>query len=120
MKNYQLWWNQEGDRHRPILMICYTNHALDQFLESCVEKCGLSDGVVRVGGQSRSDKMNNFKLASVKQMMRRNGRINRSILYQMKNERTTQMKLQSMLEFKIQTVQSVLNRIGLLRFNLET
>ena len=27
--NKHLWWNKPNDQHRPILMICYTNHALD-------------------------------------------------------------------------------------------
>ena len=36
----------------PVLCVCYTNHALDQFLESLV-KAGIED-VVRVGGHSKS------------------------------------------------------------------
>ena len=47
-------------------MVCYTNHALDQFLENCIEQCGLTDGVVRVGGQSKSENLEDFKLKNIK------------------------------------------------------
>ena len=44
----------------PILVICFTNHALDQFLEGILE---FNTRVIRVGGQSRSERLNkyNFK-----------------------------------------------------------
>ncbi|KAG9473955.1 hypothetical protein GDO78_004320 [Eleutherodactylus coqui] len=37
----------------PILVVCYTNHALDQFLEGIHQFLG--DGIVRVGGRSNSE-----------------------------------------------------------------
>lgn len=43
----------------PILVICYTNHALDQFLEGIME---YTDNIVRIGGQSKSEAMENFAL----------------------------------------------------------
>ena len=45
--NEQLW-NPRGE-HRPMLIVCYTNHALDQFLEGIVKFVG--SGIVRVGGR---------------------------------------------------------------------
>lgn len=40
----------------PILVVCYTNHALDQFLEGIIEICDLSGGeLVRVGGRSSTE-----------------------------------------------------------------
>ena len=40
----------------PILVVCFTNHALDQFLEGIIETCGLAAGeLVRVGSRSTSD-----------------------------------------------------------------
>jgi hypothetical protein len=53
-------------------MICYTNHALDQFLEFCVDQCKLTSGVVRVGGQSKSEKLFSFKLSNIKRRNRYN------------------------------------------------
>jgi hypothetical protein len=43
-----------------ILNICYTNHALDAFLED-LEAGGITD-IVRIGGKSKSDKMEKYQL----------------------------------------------------------
>lgn len=43
----------------PILIVCYTNHALDQFLEGMLK---FTQKIVRVGGQSRSEVMKNYNL----------------------------------------------------------
>jgi hypothetical protein len=43
-----------------ILNICYTNHALDAFLEDLLA-AGITD-IVRIGGKSQSDKMQNYQL----------------------------------------------------------
>ena len=47
-------WNPE--RNSPMLMVCYTNHALDQFLEKVLEFLP-SRKIIRVGGRSRSEKL---------------------------------------------------------------
>lgn len=44
---------------KPILVVCYTNHALDQFLEGLID---ITTKIVRVGGQSKSGKLKNFNL----------------------------------------------------------
>lgn len=43
----------------PILVVCYTNHALDQFLEG-IQECVIDDhkpSIVRVGGRCKSEKL---------------------------------------------------------------
>ena len=45
----------------PMLMVCYTNHALDQFLEKVLEFLP-SRKIIRVGGRSKSDKLENCNL----------------------------------------------------------
>ena len=51
----------------PILIMCFTNHALDQFLEGILdlheEK---TPNIVRVGGRSRSEKLQQYNLAAIK------------------------------------------------------
>ncbi|KAF9370074.1 hypothetical protein CPC16_003976, partial [Podila verticillata] len=44
----------------PILCICYTNHALDQFLEHLLDK-GIFD-IVRVGARSQSERLEQYNL----------------------------------------------------------
>ena len=52
LQNQQGW--RAGEK-KPILIVCYTNHALDQFLEGILEFH--EDGIVRVGGRSQSDEI---------------------------------------------------------------
>ncbi|KAF9106328.1 hypothetical protein BGX27_009209 [Mortierella sp. AM989] len=47
----------------PILCICYTNHALDQFLEHLLDS-GITD-IVRVGARSKSTRLEDFNLESL-------------------------------------------------------
>ena len=48
-------------RDTPMLMVCYTNHALDQFLEKVLEFLP-SRNIIRVGGRCKSDKLENCNL----------------------------------------------------------
>ncbi|KAM5135150.1 NFX1-type zinc finger-containing protein 1 [Mantella aurantiaca] len=57
-------WQLNGSR-RPILVVCYTNHALDQFLEG-IHKF-LRDGIVRVGGRSNSEVLKRFNVRELRQ-----------------------------------------------------
>ncbi|KAK2861853.1 hypothetical protein Q5P01_001386 [Channa striata] len=58
LTNQKLW--RGGDVPAPMLVVCYTNHALDQFLEG-IHKF-LRDGIVRVGGRSNSEILKRFNL----------------------------------------------------------
>ncbi|RZC38054.1 AAA 12, and/or ResIII domain containing protein [Asbolus verrucosus] len=58
IKNHHVWYNNS-----PILVISHKNHALDQFLEGLLP---FTQRIVRVGGQSKSDKLEEFKLANLK------------------------------------------------------
>ena len=50
-------WNQPNEV--PILVVCYTNHALDQFLEGIL-KC--TTNIIRIGAQSRNEMLEPFNL----------------------------------------------------------
>ncbi|KAJ8042128.1 NFX1-type zinc finger-containing protein 1 [Holothuria leucospilota] len=47
----------------PLLVVCYTNHALDQFLEGILDTT--HTGIVRIGGRSSSDKMKDLNINKV-------------------------------------------------------
>ena len=49
----------------PILVVCFTNHALDQFLEGILNFC--PDGIIRVGSRSSSELLENFNLKKVRE-----------------------------------------------------
>ncbi|XP_043397834.1 NFX1-type zinc finger-containing protein 1 [Chelonia mydas] len=61
LRNQSQWW---GDQ-RPFLVVCYTNHALDQFMEGILRF--QPSGVVRIGGRSRSDKVAVCSLRNLRQ-----------------------------------------------------
>ncbi|KAK4872927.1 hypothetical protein RN001_014956 [Aquatica leii] len=60
----------------PILIVCYTNHALDQFLE------GLKDTtveMVRIGGQSKNKNVEQFTLKEKRKLFKRSSIDNRAL-----------------------------------------
>ena len=63
-----------------ILCVCYTNHALDQFLEALLDK-GITD-IVRIGSRSRSDRMEQYNMRQlVKQQQGRLSRVEGRRMY---------------------------------------
>ena len=56
------------DASNPILIVCYTNHALDQFLEYIQDIVieGKFPRVIRVGGRARSERMKECSLQAVR------------------------------------------------------
>ena len=59
LKNRRFW---DPDRNSPMLMVCYTNHALDQFLEKVLDF--LPAGIIRVGSRSKNENLARFNLKS--------------------------------------------------------
>ena len=53
LENRRVW---DPERNSPMLMVCYTNHALDQFLEKVLEFLP-SRQIIRVGGRSKSENL---------------------------------------------------------------
>ncbi|KAJ7413081.1 NFX1-type zinc finger-containing protein 1 [Willisornis vidua] len=62
LTNEQVW--QSTLQKYPILIVCYTNHALDQFLEGI--HSFQKDGIVRVGGRSSSEILQQFTLKELR------------------------------------------------------
>ena len=54
-----------GRKHSPILVVCYTNHALDQFLEGILQ---ITESVTRVGGRGKSECLERFNLNARKKL----------------------------------------------------
>ena len=50
--------------NRPMLVVCYTNHALDQFLEGIQEFH--DQGIIRVGGRSKSESLEKYMMKNVR------------------------------------------------------
>ncbi|EDO30690.1 predicted protein, partial [Nematostella vectensis] len=56
--------HQAEVRHRPILVVCFTNHALDQFLEGIQEFH--PENIVRVGGRCKSEVLSKCNLKEIR------------------------------------------------------
>ncbi|XP_046965728.1 NFX1-type zinc finger-containing protein 1-like [Vanessa cardui] len=66
-----------------LLLVCFTNHALDQFLEGLIP---VTDSIVRIGGQSRNEALQQFNLSQLRNKSR-NGLSNAHRLFRkQKNE----------------------------------
>ena len=58
LENREQW---DADKVSPMLMVCYTNHAVDQFLEKVLEFLPKKD-IIRVGGRSKSELLKDCNL----------------------------------------------------------
>ena len=58
LENRNIW---DPQHNSPMLMVCYTNHALDQFLEKVLEFLP-SQEIIRVGTRSKSEKLESCNL----------------------------------------------------------
>ncbi|ERS95412.1 hypothetical protein HMPREF1624_08290 [Sporothrix schenckii ATCC 58251] len=56
--------NQKKAELGPIVIVCYTNHALDQILEHILDS-GTPANILRMGGQSKSERLKNLNLRDV-------------------------------------------------------
>lgn len=58
IENKRMWFKQ-----KPILVICYTNHALDQFLMGLM---GTTNKIIRFGGQCKNEELKKFSLSNAR------------------------------------------------------
>jgi Rad3-related DNA helicase len=65
------YWIDDQTQLSPILVICYTNHALDQFLEGIAK---FTRNIVRIGSQSKCSALEPFTLMAWKKRSRVLGR----------------------------------------------
>ena len=61
LQNKNVW---DPNTTSPILVVCYTNHALDQFLEGIL-KFNNKTRIVRIGGRSKSNEMEPYMLRNI-------------------------------------------------------
>ena len=85
LTNKQFWKTdvtRVGQRKpSPILVICYTNHALDQFLEGILK---FTKQIVRIGGNSKCEALQPFTLSQWKR--RSCHHKHRSLYYEARNQ----------------------------------
>jgi len=60
----------------PIIVVCYTNHALDQFMEGIIK---FTSNVVRIGGQTKSNIIQDYTLKNVTKNYRKSFNVFKTI-----------------------------------------
>lgn len=70
LANHTYWHRKRLRKRSPILVVCYTNHALDQFLEGILKLCKDID-IVRVGGRCKNEAVEPFSLTNIKRGKRK-------------------------------------------------
>ena len=76
LENREVWTDPEVGS-RPILVVCYTNHALDQFLEGILDFC--PTGIVRVGSRCKNPQLEEFNLKNIRRKMRTDRKVSLSV-----------------------------------------
>ncbi|XP_069123635.1 NFX1-type zinc finger-containing protein 1-like isoform X3 [Argopecten irradians] len=99
----------DGEPNDSILVVCYTNHALDQFLEGVSEFC---DSIVRIGGRCSNPTLEPFMLSN----LRKEARINRQIPKLIWERKADCKKKMNLLKDEIENVSAKLDasRLGLM------
>ncbi|CAM4799643.1 unnamed protein product [Rotaria magnacalcarata] len=75
-------WCPPTEQSTPILMICHTNHALDQFLELILKRLKIKEGVIRVGNRCQNPAIQPFSLLNARKSVRENRSIPSYIYHQ--------------------------------------
>ncbi|XP_054156808.1 NFX1-type zinc finger-containing protein 1-like [Oppia nitens] len=96
-------WNRSPDNMKPIVIICYTNHALDQFLEGMLE---FTDKIIRIGGRSRSEKLQDYTLTELRDKIKVNYSANvKSLQYkQLNRDIYSRIKYIEEMQFQIERI----------------
>ena len=117
LNNSSLWSKSFlNKRKRPILMLCFTNHALDQFLESIIRECSLTSGVVRVGGRCKNPQLEDFLLKNIKSKVRQEKKTNKSLFYQTKDEERKSREIQDEINLNLSKID--MSKSGILKIYL--
>ncbi|XP_065913577.1 NFX1-type zinc finger-containing protein 1-like [Dysidea avara] len=96
LKNKEIW---DPLQHSPILVVCYTNHALDQFLEGILKFAkeeGNSVKMARIGGRCRSEDIQPYTLQALLRQHKQDKRYTLRYEQQQLNAKRKAMDLEGM------------------------
>jgi len=120
LTNRHVW---DPARNSPLLVVCYTNHALDQFLEGIIDmdnsntNTDSSDkakkfSIVRVGGRCQNEKVAKY---SIKNFELRKPRVPREVYYETRDVKEIVKSTGTALDGKFQIIQQKIKpRLGAL------
>ncbi|CAF1167216.1 unnamed protein product [Rotaria sordida] len=109
-------WRRFDEQSTPILMICHTNHALDQFLELIVNRLNISHGIIRVGSRCQNSSIQQFSLKNARQRARENRSLPKDILHQKWDKLAEKVAIEEVLKSKQNEMEKSRNTILSLSF----
>ncbi|XP_025836125.1 NFX1-type zinc finger-containing protein 1-like isoform X2 [Agrilus planipennis] len=113
LENLELW-NIYGripeNTKMPMLVVCFTNHALDQFLEGLLQ---FTDKIVRVGGQSKNEKLKNYSLREQKKKVKIGGQFGHALYEKRKDLTNIFAEIKAVNE----TIDRIIKNDGVLNVN---
>lgn len=80
-----------------ILIVCFTNHALDQFLTGVMQH---THNIIRIGNQSKNDMLDQFNLKALNDNVV-NDKLLKGSLYKLKLDYTTSIQQFTQLQLKM-------------------
>ncbi|XP_069936521.1 NFX1-type zinc finger-containing protein 1-like [Cherax quadricarinatus] len=113
LHNSQVWKNM--DHPTPILVVCFTNHALDQFLEGMNS---FTSNILRIGSRSKSVNINRFQVNSLVHTLQEQSGVPRSIRDRTFELRNQIVSLESKITFMRKMIKSHKSNEGILSFDL--
>lgn len=81
IKNMYSKFSEFSTLKKPITVVCYTNHALDQFMEGIIQ---FTTNVARIGGQTKSQAMKNYTLKNLTKQKWKSNAVFHSVQYKSK------------------------------------
>lgn len=97
----------------PIVVICYTNHALDQFLEGILKH---TDNLIRIGSQSKNEALEKYSISVVRKGKKEKRELHLSDLYRSKV--SDKRALRESLDYIKALVAQISNPNGILDLNI--
>ena len=110
LQNRHVW---DPNKNSPILVVCYTNHALDQFLGEIL-KCkiaGNTPNVVRIGGRCKDEKIKECALANLVKTMRSQRKVPARLFRTWKDNRIAMKDLQTQMQKAMEYVDTLEGKI---------
>ncbi|XP_064640121.1 NFX1-type zinc finger-containing protein 1-like [Lineus longissimus] len=103
LHNHKVWTEDpitHVEDRRPVLVVCYTNHALDQFLEEVTKF--YDKNLLRVGGRSNSEVLKKYTMRSVRSKVKEKKEVPRLVHDGLRAAFDDMKKLQATLETTVQ------------------
>ncbi|XP_018017546.2 NFX1-type zinc finger-containing protein 1-like, partial [Hyalella azteca] len=114
-QNRRLVQTDDVDVSSPILVICYTNHALDQFLEGMLN---FTNRIIRIGSRSKSERIQSYQINEFLLKLKKQRILPPNIHHAKSDVHNKVLAAEAKLKSQYAQLQEVVRDLGLLSFGL--